>query len=90
LSQIDNSIAYDEVKKSKDTLEQVIGNEINSFSFPHGDYNNDIIEIVSQVGFNNALTCINGNANDAKSAFEIPRKYITSFDTLEKFKLKII
>ncbi len=90
LSQIDNSKAYDEVKKSKDTLEQVIGNEINSFSFPHGDYNNDIIEIVSQVGFNNALTCINGNANDAKSAFEIPRKYITSFDTLEKFKLKII
>lgn len=89
LAQIDNNTALYQVKKSKDLLEQVISNKVNSFSFPHGDYNNDIIEIVSQAGFNNALTCINSYANDAKSVFEIPRKYITFFDTLEKFKSKL-
>ena len=89
LTQIDNNTALYQVKKSKGLLEQVISNKVNSFSFPHGDYNNDIIELVSQAGFNNALTCINGYANDAKSAFEIPRKYITFFDTLEKFKSKL-
>lgn len=88
LTQVDNETAFNEVKKSKDTIEQVIGNKINSFSFPHGDFNKDVIEIVSQTGFNNALTCINGYANDAKSAFAIPRKYITYFDNLEKFKSK--
>lgn len=89
LAQVDNDTAITEVKTSKDTLEQVIGNKINSFSFPHGDYNSDVIDIVSQAGFTNALTCINGYANNATSAFEIPRKYITYFDTLEKFKSKL-
>lgn len=89
LAQVDNDKAITEVKKSKDTLEQVIGNKINSFSFPHGDYNSDVIEMVSQAGFTNALTCINGYANNARSAFEIPRKYITYFDTLEIFKSKL-
>jgi peptidoglycan/xylan/chitin deacetylase (PgdA/CDA1 family) len=89
LAKVDNNKAITEVNKSKDTLEQIIGNKINSFSFPHGDYNNDVIEIVSQAGFTNALTCINGYANDATSAFEMPRKYITYFDTLDNFKSKL-
>lgn len=89
LAQVDNDKAITEVKKSKYTLEQAIGKIINSFSFPHGDYNNDVIEIVSQAGFTNAMTCIDGYANDATSAFEIPRKYITYFDTLEIFKAKL-
>lgn len=89
LSKIDYESAFNEISLSMDTLEQVIGSKINSFSFPHGDYNDDIIDIVSQVGFTNALTCINGNACDAKSIFEIPRKYITYFDTLEGFKSKL-
>ncbi len=89
LTQVNNKTAFNQVKKSKDTIEAIIGNSINSFSFPHGDFNNEIIEIVSQTGFKNAMTCINGYANNAKSAFELPRKYITYFDNLEKFKLKL-
>lgn len=89
LSQVNSNKAFTEVNESKDTLEQIMGNKINSFSFPHGAYNNDVIEIVSQAGFTNAMTCIDGYANDATSAFEIPRKYITYFDTLEKFKAKL-
>jgi peptidoglycan/xylan/chitin deacetylase (PgdA/CDA1 family) len=89
LSQIDYAKAFDEVNSSMDTLEQVIGSKVNSFSFPHGDYTNDVIDIVSKVGFTNALTCINAYANIAKSIFEIPRKYITYFDTLDKFKSKL-
>lgn len=89
LTQVDNKTAFEQVKRSKDTLEAIIGNIINSFSFPHGDFNNEVIEIVSQTGFYNAMTCINGYANNAKSAFELPRRYITYFDNLEKFKLKL-
>jgi peptidoglycan/xylan/chitin deacetylase (PgdA/CDA1 family) len=89
LTQVDNLTAFNQVKKSKDTLESIIGKNINSFSYPHGDYNNDIVGIVSQAGFTNAMTCISGSANHAKSVLELPRKYITYFDTLEKFKLKL-
>jgi peptidoglycan/xylan/chitin deacetylase (PgdA/CDA1 family) len=89
LTQLDKITALNQIKKSKDTIEEIIGKDINSFSFPHGDFNNEVIEIVSQAGFTNAMTCIDGYANDATSAFEIPRKYITYFDTLEKFKAKL-
>lgn len=89
LTKIDSKAAFNQVKKSKDTIEQIIGNKINSFSFPHGDFNEDIIDIVFQTGFTNALTCIDGYANQAKSVFEIPRKYITHFDNLEIFKSKL-
>lgn len=89
LTQVDNITAFNQVKISKDTIEAIIGKNINSFSFPHGDYNNDVVEIVSQAGFTNALTCISGSANNAKSVFELPRKYITYFDTLEIFKSKL-
>jgi peptidoglycan/xylan/chitin deacetylase (PgdA/CDA1 family) len=89
LTQLDTINAFNQVKISKDTIEAIIGKNINSFSFPHGDYNNDVVEIVSQAGFTNALTCISGSANNAKSVFELPRKYITYFDTLEIFKSKL-
>lgn len=90
LDQLDHKTAYNQVKISKDTIESIIGKSIESFSFPHGNFNNNVIEIVSQAGFTNAMTCINGYANDAKSEFELPRKYITFFDNLEKFKSKLI
>lgn len=89
LTQIDNKEAFNQVKESKDILEQILGNKIDSFSYPHGDFNNDVIEIVSQAGFNNSVTCIPDFANEAKSVYEIPRRYVTYFDTLENFQSKL-
>lgn len=78
-----------EIKYSKDYLEQLLGENINSFSYPHGDYNNEIIRIVKETGFTNASTCKSGFTQDAQSIFEIPRKYITYFDNIEKFIYKL-
>lgn len=86
LTQITRESAISQIKNSKDILEQILGHTINSFAYPHGDLNNDIIEIVKETGFNNALTCLNNYANEAKSIYEIPRRYITYHDDLEKFK----
>jgi peptidoglycan/xylan/chitin deacetylase (PgdA/CDA1 family) len=78
-----------QIKYSKEYLEQLLGKKIDSFSYPHGDYNTNTIRMVKESGFTNALTCKSGFAQDAQSIFEIPRKYITYFDTLEKFKAKL-
>ena len=89
LTQINKSNAISQVKESKDTLEQILGKKISSFAYPHGDFNQGTIEIIKEIGFSNALTCITNSAEQAKSVFEIPRKYITYFDNLEMFKQKL-
>lgn len=89
LTQIKKNEAVKQVSESKFFLEQLLGENIHSFAYPHGDFNKEIIEIVKDSGFSNALTCINNNAKAAKSVFEIPRKYITYFDNLDNFKQKL-
>jgi peptidoglycan/xylan/chitin deacetylase (PgdA/CDA1 family) len=78
-----------QIKYSKEYLEQLLGKKIDSFSYPHGDYNTKTIRMVKESGFTNALTCKLGFAQDAQSIFEIPRKYITYFDNIESFIHKL-
>ena len=40
-----------EIKKSKDTLEQILGRPVTSFAYPHGDYTEEAIALVRQAGF---------------------------------------
>lgn len=78
-----------EISYSKNYLEQLLGKNIDSFSYPHGEYNNETIKVVQESGFTNALTCKYGFLSDTHSIFEIPRKYITYFDNIESFISKL-
>jgi peptidoglycan/xylan/chitin deacetylase (PgdA/CDA1 family) len=78
-----------QIKQCKDDLEQLLAKKIDSFSYPHGDFDKKIIKLVKNYGYTNALTCKNGFAQDAKSRFEIPRNYITYFDKIENFIKKL-
>jgi peptidoglycan/xylan/chitin deacetylase (PgdA/CDA1 family) len=89
LAQVERANAIRQIQESKEILEQLLGQNICSFSYPHGQFNANIIKIVNEVGFENALTCISNSAEEANSIFEIPRKYITFDDDLEKFKQKL-
>lgn len=89
LTKTTKSEAEFQIKYSKDYLEHLLDKNIDSFSYPHGDYNNETIRIVEESGFTNAVACKSGFAQNAESIFEIPRKYITYFDTLEIFKNKL-
>ena len=89
LTQVGRDIAVRQVKESKETLEQIIGDNIGSFAYPHGKYNSETIEYIKTAGFTNALTCINDFAEKAPSSYEIPRKYITYFDDLDSFRQKL-
>lgn len=89
LTNITEKEAEFQIRYSKEYLEQLLGQKIDSFSFPHGDYNTETIRMVKESGFTNALTCKSGYAQDAQSIFEIPRKYITYYDNIENFIHKL-
>ena len=42
---------YHEITESKQTLEILLGHEIRHFSFPHGAYNDDTLDICRELGF---------------------------------------
>lgn len=89
LSTCSLDVAKDEIAQSKYTIEHLIGKEITSFSYPHGDYNEDIYSLIKILGFSNAVTC-NSNSIDANTdLFKLPRKYVTYYDTINTFKEKL-
>jgi peptidoglycan/xylan/chitin deacetylase (PgdA/CDA1 family) len=78
-----------EVYDSKSYLEDVIGEEVTSFSYPHGDFNREILDVISAAGYKCSVTCAPGFANKAASIFELPRNYITYHDGLDHFISKL-
>lgn len=89
LTQISKSTIEYELKNSKNFLEQIIGKPIDSFSYPHGVYNEQVIDILQRTGFSNAVTCNSNSFSFNSSPFEIPRKYITFYDNLVTFQKKL-
>lgn len=89
LTEVSDSEAEYQIINSKIQLEDILGKQIQSFSYPHGKYNERIIEIVKYVGFKNAVSCNSASLTINSSLFEIPRKYITFYDDLDCFIQKI-
>jgi peptidoglycan-N-acetylglucosamine deacetylase len=56
LTKIDLVLAYSEIESSKEWLEKVLNHEIETFSFPKGKYNQELINIARQVGYKGVRT----------------------------------
>lgn len=78
-----------EFKRSKDTLEQGIGVEVNSLAYPYGDYNRIAQYIMAICNYDIGLTCDTGFCTVKDSLFSLPRIEIEGLDTLETFASKI-
>ena len=67
-----------EYRESKKTLEEWLSIEINSFSFPNGDYNQRDLDLLKKYNYKMAFT-VNPDLNsDFVSEFQIPRVSINS------------
>jgi peptidoglycan/xylan/chitin deacetylase (PgdA/CDA1 family) len=56
LTELPKGKAYEEIIKSKEYLEEIIGKEIQFFCYPWGAYNKEVINIVKKAGFEGAGT----------------------------------
>jgi len=63
----------EEISNSKTQLENIIGHPVTNFSYPHGDYSVETIDLVQQAGFHSASTtnfkCVFPDADQ----FQLPR-----------------
>ena len=82
LSRLDPAQAWHEIADSKAALEDVLGEAVDFFAYPYGDYNPAVRDAVARAGYQAAVTCSRGAANTAPKPFEIPRKASSYGDSL--------
>ena len=78
LAQEDHASAYNEIKQSKDILEDIINDAVNYFAYPNGklgqDFTHEHIAMVNKIGFHAALSTDWGTLSDMKEdRFKIKR-----------------
>lgn len=68
-----NSQQMDEIAGSKAQLENIIGRTVTSFSYPHGEYSDETMELVKKAGFQSASTTSFRCVLPKADRFQLPR-----------------
>ena len=79
-----------DLKHSKDWLEQIVQKPVTTLSYPHGSYNNDVVRIASEIGFEFAATSKWGVFEVGTKKLEIPRIDIWSQDSRKVLQQKLL
>jgi peptidoglycan/xylan/chitin deacetylase (PgdA/CDA1 family) len=93
LAKLSDEEARQEIRGSKGFLEQLLGERVGFFAYPNGkpgiDYDERIIRIVREIGFDAAFSCARGAASPQTDRLQIPR--FTPWDrTPLRFGLRMV
>lgn len=89
LTWLDGFTLRKEISDSKKGLENILINEITLFSYPHGIFNDKIMHILKEEGYQAACSSITGVNTDKTDLFELKRIEIRGDDSLSGFELKL-
>ena len=89
LSTLNKTQQHTELQKSKIVLEELIGKEVNTLSYPHGSFNRDTISIAKQLGYKSAASSIKGFNNIKTDLFKMKRIEVIASDKLRELSKKI-
>lgn len=85
-----NKMNYDkqleELVKSKKTLEEITGKEINSIAYPFGDFNADSVKAAKEAGYTLGFTTKLGLSDRSDNPLTLDRIYISSKYDMNTFK----
>lgn len=89
LTQQSITAAQTEIAGSRTALQQLTGTSVDDFAYPAGKFSADVEQLVSQAGFRDAVTTVEGvNATWAQPQ-ELERVRIEGGDTLDSFAAKL-
>lgn len=89
LAQIEQTEASAEIVRSKDCLQQVLGEPVPHFCYPYGSYDNAVVDMVAQAGYRSAVSCDGARAYPGTNALRLPRKAISFGDSLVGYAWKL-
>lgn len=73
LTNLSDEQLHQEIVDSKHKLEDIIGREVTSFSYPYGDHDSRVVKAAMAAGYTNAMSTRLGAIVPGTDLFEIPR-----------------
>lgn len=89
LTTLSEESAKEEILESKRRLDLGLKKPVVFFAFPVGQFNEEIIKLVEDAGYQGAVTIISGKDNKAGDIYQLKRIRVSGFDTLERFIEKL-
>ena len=89
LSTITDEQLLNELKKSKEEVENIIKKECEAFAYPYGKFDEKIVSFVKEVGYKNATVVKRGLFEQNDDVFTIKRIGILGTESFFDFILKI-
>jgi peptidoglycan/xylan/chitin deacetylase (PgdA/CDA1 family) len=79
-----------ELIESRRTLQNMLGIPINSFSFPYGSFNDDLVKWAREAGYQRVFTTLPDSALAEPAEFVSPRVRVDPTDWELEFRLKLL
>ena len=89
LSKISSEEAEEEIIKSKEILEERLGEKLISFAYPYGDLDEDVKKIPKRVGYDFAVATDSGSLIFSEDLYEIRRIGIFPTNNMFNYKRKV-
>lgn len=81
---------FDDLLLAKAKMEHKLGYTPKVIAYPYGDYNEAVIEVAKEVGYEIGLTTNPGLVTSDSPVFELSRTYIRPYDDMAYFYFKIM
>jgi peptidoglycan/xylan/chitin deacetylase (PgdA/CDA1 family) len=73
LTKVSEQTAWNEINQSKESVERHLGRKVESFCYPNGDYNPQVVDLVRKAGFQRAVTVLPNPVNNKANVFTLGR-----------------
>ena len=89
LTEIEFDMLMNELKDSKEALENILNHPVYAVSYPHGAYNSNVCNAAKEVGYKQAFTIQPLFVDESTDDMRIGRFVVSPKDGLFKFRLKV-
>ena len=83
---LDRGRAAEEIRQSKDVLEQLVGGPVESFAYPHGYHDREIKRLVAEAGYGSAAAVRNALSPTDDDPYALARVTIMSDTTDDRIE----
>lgn len=80
LSALPAAAQREEIKRSKASLEDIVGHSVRSFAYPYGNYTAQTPTLVQEAGFACACSTVATSVRQRSNCFELPRVVVEDWD----------
>jgi peptidoglycan/xylan/chitin deacetylase (PgdA/CDA1 family) len=90
LSELDESDARREIVECRRSLKAILGREVNTFSFPYGDFNEQLVRLCREAGYQRVFTSESKGAFGSSAEFVVGRVAAEPTDWTIEFRVKLL